>query len=41
MIMRPDYTFVDGRPTPLGGRMRYRLERQMEFAVSDDKKGKF
>lgn len=28
----PDYTFLDGRPTPYGVRQRHRLEKQKEYA---------
>lgn len=30
---KPDYTFLDGRPTPLGMRQRKRLQKQKEMAV--------
>nr|XP_012215919.1 PREDICTED: 39S ribosomal protein L52, mitochondrial [Linepithema humile] len=29
----PDYTFKDGKPTPLGIRAKARLEKQSEYAV--------
>ncbi|XP_001360743.4 39S ribosomal protein L52, mitochondrial [Drosophila pseudoobscura] len=29
----PDYTFLDGRPTPLGSNQKKRLERQQEIAT--------
>ena len=31
----PDYTFLDGRPTPLGPSRLKRALKQREFAVSD------
>ncbi|XP_067634191.1 large ribosomal subunit protein mL52 [Eurosta solidaginis] len=29
----PDYTFLDGRPTPLGSNQKRRLQKQQEIAV--------
>ena len=29
----PDYTFKDGRPTPLGVRQKARLDKQRDYAV--------
>lgn len=33
LTQRPDYSFVDGRPTPIGVRLRARMEQQLKFAV--------
>lgn len=29
----PDYTFKDGRPTPLGVRQKFRVDKQRDYAV--------
>lgn len=31
----PDYTFKDGRPTPLGIRQKARLDKQRDYAVCE------
>lgn len=30
---KPDYSYMDGRPTPMGGRQRGRLLKQKEIAA--------
>lgn len=34
MLNRPDYTFLDKRPVPLGSRQFVRLKEQQGYAVS-------